>query len=234
MGRGSSKMSGGGGGGVTNAQTRMLAQIANKTRNLKNEQYRIIDENGNVVLLSKGKRHEVGVKVGDKRDNLPGAVSIHNHPDGGTFSDADLSEFGYGARAMAVASPEGTYILTNNKYGKKDQASGWLDMRNEMERQGITRERGFTEIRKEARNSPNLKRREAEMVRLSDQWVKKRESGAPTKELDSLSKKYEKKSEEYKQMLKDEERKIVTKPYHDFYKKNAKKYGFTYTFTPKK
>ena len=83
--------------GVTPLQNKTINQIANKTRNLKKEQYRIVNENGEIVLEKKGQEHEVSATLGEKREYLPGAVSIHNHPAGGTFSYPDLRDFGTGA-----------------------------------------------------------------------------------------------------------------------------------------
>ena len=137
--RGSSSGMSGGGGGVTSAQNKTVDQIVKRTRDLKNEQYRIIDENGEVVLERRGTRHEVTGTVGEKRQFMEGGVGIHNHPDGGTFSQDDLRDFGFGARQIVVASPEGTYKLTNTKYGQFDAKHGWHDMSEAMDRAGITR-----------------------------------------------------------------------------------------------
>lgn len=222
---------GSGGGGVTAAQNKTIDRLAKRTRDLKNEQYRIVNENGEVVLERKGTRSEVGGTVGEKRQYMPGAVGIHNHPDGGTFSEADLYDFGFGARQIVVASPEGTYKLTNTKYGTRDQASGWYDMKNAMDAAGVTRERSFMELRKEAQSQPAVARQMKAMTKTSDQWVKAREAGKPQATLDRLAAQYDRQSAKYKTMLKDAQRQAEVKPYHDFYRKNASKYGFKYEFT---
>lgn len=216
--------------GVTEAQNKAINRIAKRTRDFKNEQYRVINEDGEIVLEKKGGKGEVSATVGEKRQNLPGAVTIHNHPDGGTFSDSDLNEFGYGARQMVVASPEGTYKLTNVKYGTPDQYRGWHDMKNAMDVAGVTRERGFMEIRKEVGKIPAVARQAEAMSRTSDRWVKAREAGKPQATLDRLMTQYTRQEAKYKELRKSAERKVVTQPYHDFYRKNASKYGFKYEF----
>ena len=220
-----------GGAGVTAAQNKTVNQIVKRTRDLKNEQYRIIDENGDIVLERKGIRHEVGGTVGEKREFMEGGIGIHNHPDGGTFSEADLRDFGFGARQIVVASPEGTYKLTNVKYGQRDAKSGWLDMRNAMDAAGVTKEVSFTEINKKAQAVPKVKRAQETMTKTSTQWVKAREAGKPQATLDRLVTRYNKQSDTYKSLLKEARRQVEVQPYHDFYRKNASKYGFKYEFT---
>lgn len=222
---------GGSGAGVTAAQGKAVNRIANRTRNLKNEQYRVINENGEVVLEKRGNKDQVSATIGEKREHLPGAVTIHNHPDGGTFSDADLTEFGFGARQLVVATPEGTYKMTNTKYGTKDQSRGWYDMRNAMDAAGVTRERSALDIRNEAKKTPAVARQSAAMQRTSAQWVKARQEGKPQAVLDRLTAQYNRQDAKYKSLLKTAERKVETQPYHDFYRKNASKYGFKYEFT---
>lgn len=222
---------GSGGAGVTAAQNKTVDRLAKRTRDLKNEQYRIVNEDGEVVLERKGTRGEVSGTVGEKRQYMPGGVGIHNHPDGGTFSDADLKDFGFGARQIVVASPEGTYKLTNTKYGTKDQSKGWYDMQKAMDAAGVTRERSALAIRDEARQRPAVKKLSDAMNKTSAQWVEARQSGKPQATLDRLMGQFNRQQEKYKSALKAEERKIETKPYHDFYRKNASKYGFKYEFT---
>ena len=231
MGRGRSKFGGVAlGGGVTAAQTKAAMQIARKTRDLKNEQYRIISENGEIIGVSKGDKHSVAMTLGEKRDKLPGAITIHNHPEGGTFSTADLSEFGLGARQIVVASPEGTYKLTNQRYGTKQQSAGWYDMRADMERAGLNRERSSLELRRAAQNTPEAKKLSGQMSKISEKWVAGRKSGMPQKQQDKLMEQFNKKSDDYKKLVNKVERELEVKPFHDYYRKNAGKYGFKYEF----
>ena len=231
MGGRGSDFGGSGGAGVTAAQNKTIDRLAKRTRDLKNEQYRVVNENGEVVLEKKGGRREVSATVGEKRQYLPGAVTIHNHPDGGTFSDADLTEFGFGARQLVVASPEGTYKLTNTKYGTPNQSKGWYDMQKAMDAAGVTRERSALAIRDEARQRPAVKKLSDAMNRTSARWVEARQAGKPQATLDRLMGQFNRQQEKYKSALKAEERKVETQPYHDFYRKNASKYGFKYEFT---
>lgn len=232
MGRGRSKAASR--AGVTIKQAQTLARIANRTRNYKNEQYRIINEDGEIVLEKKGGQHEVAATVGEKREYMKGAVSIHNHPEGGTFSQYDFNDFGFGARQVVVASPEGNYILTNINYGTKRQYNGWVGLRDALDEAGITNEMSFTEINKKAQNYPNVKKLSTQLSNISGSWAKARESGEPKSKLDKYVEKYNKISQEYKEAIKVARRDAETKPYHDFYKKNASKYGFKYQFVPKK
>ena len=215
---------------MTAAQQKTINTIAKKTRHLKNEQYRIVNENGEVVLEKRGDAHSVAATVGEKRDHMPGRVSIHNHPDGGTFSIDDLSDIGYGARAIVAAAPEGNYILTDNLYGQWVKGKGWHNMRDAMEAAGLNQDRGFLDIRREAQKAPELVKLENRINNLSAEWVKGHKEGAPKDQQDRLYAEHDKLSKEYSKLLHEKEREIVTKPYHDWFKKNAKKYGFTYTF----
>ena len=216
---------------VTPAQDKTINRLANRTRNLKNEQYRIVNEDGEVVLEKRGNNHEVAATVGEKRRYMEGAVSIHNHPDGGTFSDADFSDFGFGARQIVVASPEGNYKMTNMKYGTPDQSRGWLELRNAMDAAGVTRDRSFTELRREAQNSPAYKKQGEKVSKLSNQWIEAKNAGKPQSVLDDIYKKYDEAAKVSSKILKQEERKAAVRPYDEFYKKNASKYGFKYEFT---
>lgn len=216
--------------GVTAAQNKTIKQLVKKTRDLKNEQYRIINENGEVVLEKRGGKHEVAATVGEKREYISGAVTIHNHPNGGTFSVDDLNEFGFGARQLVVASPEGTYILTNSRYGTKGQYNGWLDMKNAMNDAGVTKERSSLYYREKARQVPAVKRQMQAMQRTSAQWVKAKEAGKPQATLNRLAERYNRQNNKFKNLLRAAERKAETQPFHDFYKQNASKYGFEYEF----
>ena len=48
-----------------------------------------------------------------------------------------------------------------------------------------------------------------------------------------MARRYDALAKEYKEDLEAEQRRIVVKPYDDYYRKNAKKYGFSYSFTRK-
>lgn len=226
MGRGSSKAGGSGGINTNPKVEKQLNSIIKKTANLKNEQYRVIDENGDVVFYKKGKNDRVEMTVGDKRQYLDGSVTIHNHPDGGTFSSADLTDFGYGAKEIVVATPEGTYRLQNTKWGTKEQSNGWYNMREEITK--IDNSFSTANLIKESNKIMEKSKVGKEMRSTSEKWVKRRKEGASQSELDKIMNKYNDLEVKYKKELSDVRRKLETKPYHDYYKKNAKKYGFKY------
>lgn len=229
-GRGSNSESVTGSAGVTDAQLKTIGQIAKKTRNYKNEQYRAVNESGEVVLEKRGDGHSVTATVGEKRDTLRGAVTIHNHPDGGTFSTADLNDFGYGARAMYVAAPEGNYILENVRYGANDQYNGWYDMREAMENDNSLHFNSVLDVRKKAQEAPHIRALSEQMHKLSDRWVTLHDSGGSQVEMGKIADQYNKIEAVYKEQLKAEERRVEVEPYHNFLRANARKYGFRYTF----
>lgn len=103
-------------------------------------------------------------------------------------------------------------------------------MRNAMDAAGVTRERSALAIRDEVRKTPAVARQSAAMQRTSERWAKARQEGKPQATLDRLMGQFNRQQEKYKSMLKDAERKVETQPYHDFYRKNASKYGFKYEF----
>ena len=100
-----------------------------------------------------------------------------------------------------------------------------------MDAAGVTRERSFTELRKEAQSQPAVTRQMKAMQKTSESWVKARQEGKPQAVLDRLTAQYNRQEAKYKSLLKTAERKVETQPYHDFYRKNASKYGFKYEFT---
>lgn len=225
-----------GGDGVqhTKEQERTLKRIIRQTADLKKEQYRIIGKDGTVLLEKRGKEHEVSATVGEKRDLLPGAISIHNHPAGGTFSDDDLNEFGFGATEMVISSPEGVYRLINLRVGKKDQYAGWYNMRESARASGIYDDVSFLTVRRAAEATPRVKALSAKLAKISEQWVTGRKNGASQKVLDNLMAQYDKIAAEHKKVLQEETRKAEVGPAHEWYKKNAQKYGFKYVFEPRR
>ena len=217
----------------TEAQAKTISGIIRKTANLKKEQYRIVDGDGNVVLEGKGDRHEVKSTVGQKREHLPGNVSIHNHPDGGTFSADDLSDFGYGAREIVVASPEGEYSLVNAKYETKERYEGWHAMREAYEKACPNNLSGYEILQKARKNLENCEELQ-QMNAISHEFVQRKDRG---ESLDSLrdwlaTTDYNALEAKYKEKLKKEQRRIEVEPHDRFMKENAEKYGFIYTFTP--
>ena len=68
------------------------------------------------------------------------------------------------------------------------------------------------------------------MNKISEKWTKRRSEGASESELKKLSEQYFKLESEYKKTKQSVQRKLELKPYHDFLKSNAKKYGFIYEY----
>lgn len=220
-------------------QSKAINNIVKRTANLKKEQYRIVSPDGKILVESKGDKGSVGTTVGEKRDAFwgnEGSVSIHNHPEGGTFSSADLKDFGFGAAEIYATSAEGTYILTAKDPSAKGR-SGWYDMQerlmNELDGKDST-----TAIRKRAEQSPNIVALDKEISEKSaitlQQMNEMKANGATTDEINE----FVTNSEAYKLMeqrrveFKKELRRQEVAPYDEFYKKNADKYGFVYTFVP--
>lgn len=219
----------------TAAADKTLRQIAKRTANLKNEQYRIVDDDGNILVESKGDKHSVGTTVGEKRQYMDGATAIHNHPDGGTFSSSDFDDFGFGAKEIVVSTPEGTYSLVNKNMGKPNQKMGWVGLRDATRQiDSIESQKSTLHYRKQAENLPKMKKKQSQLDSLGQQYLDKKKAGASEAVLSGIYNKYDKLSKEYSAALRSEARRLETKVYDDFYKKNASKYGFTYSFTPNK
>lgn len=214
----------------TEAQAKTLKGIESRTRNLKKEQFRVVDREGNVVMQKQGDKNSVSYSVGEARDNFPGNITIHNHPDGGTFSSADLSDIGYGATEIRAASPEGTYTLRNLNYRTKwtEDQKGWMDMRNDIE--AASQEfKTHRQMKKELREPF-----EKQVKPISDKWAKMRAEGASQEELNKIAKEYTEKWDALKPQLEQAARQAYVDQYHRWYKANAGLYGFEYIFTPTK
>lgn len=221
------------------AVEKTVNQIIKRTANLKNEQYRIIDEDGNVILEKKGDKHSVGASVGEKRNAMwmddKEKTTIHNHPNGGTFSSSDFDDFGFGAKEVIAATPEGTYSLVNKNFGKKNAKEGWTKLRDATRKiDEVESNKSSLVNLKKAQDTVRNSRVGRELRATTDKWVKRRNEGASSAELQKLVDKSNKLQEQYSKAVQKEKRRLETQPYHDFYKKNAKKYGFEYTFTPTK
>lgn len=222
----------------TEAQERALKKILRRAASLKKEQYWIITPDGEIPVHKRGDKGSVSATVGEKREHLDKAISVHNHPVGGTFSDEDLNEFGFGATEMLVVGPDGVYSLANNNVGKKNQYSGWNDMREELRKEMTKWEDNWSFTAKRRQAKENLEKSKVgkeiskELHAVQQQWEERKNAGAEREELNKIyDEQYKPLLEEYSKRLKAEERRMETEPFHEFYKKNAKKYGFTYTFT---
>lgn len=212
----------------TEVQAKALKTIENRTRNLKKEQFRVVDRDGNVVMQKQGDRNSVSYSVGEARDNFPGNITIHNHPDGGTFSSADLSDIGYGATEIRAAAPEGTYTLRNINHGTKWTAEqkSWYEMRDDLDA-ASQNFKSSRELKKELRKPIDEK-----LQPLVQKWEKLRDSGAPMEEQRKVAEEYTKALDDMKPQLEQATRAAYVAQYHKWYQSNAGNYGFEYIFTP--
>lgn len=211
------------------AQAKTLKNIESRTRNLKKEQYRVVDRDGNVVLQKQGDQHSVSYTIGEAREHIPGNITIHNHPDGGTFSSSDLSDIGHGATEIRAAAPEGTYILRNARYGARYDAAKektWFDMRDDIDAASLdfkTDRQLKREIRKPF---------DEQLKPITQKWEKRKAEGASWDELNEIAKEYTTKADSFKPEIEAAARKAYVGQYHQWYQSNAGNYGLEYEFVP--
>lgn len=228
------------GGIVTSAQQKTLKQVAKRTANLKNEQFRIIDESGNVVLEKQGGKHEVASTVGEGRQYGEGSVAIHNHPGGngqygGTFSDADLHQFAYGVRAIQVSAPEGTYTLVNKNYNNKKRYAGWMGLREEH--LNVKAPESEFDVRKQVREKTKNSKTQKALDRINNTFMRirqKKGAEAANEYARKTKDQYDSLATRRRKEVDRETRRMMVQPYHEMFKKKAAKYGFKYTFVPNK
>lgn len=221
---------------IPEAQQKTLNRIIQKTKNLKNEQYRIVDKDGNVLLEKKGDNHSVSATVGEKRDFMEGSVSIHNHPTGGTFSSSDFSDFGYGATDIFATSPEGTYRLSAKDVNSKGSKGDWVKLRDDYE-QALNKDVSHLTLLQQARKNLNDTADTKLMNSINKKWVEIKEKKGieeANKYAETTKEEYDKAVERHKKAVEKEVRRLATTPHHEWLINNAKKYGYTYTFTPHK
>ena len=215
----------------TAAQEKTLKGIERRTRNLKKEQLRVVDRDGNVVMQKQGTKDSVSYKIGEAREHFPGNITIHNHPDGGTFSTADLSDIGHGATEIRAAAPEGTYILRNIRRGTRwvDGQKTWVDMRDDLDAAAFDFKSGYR-LKKEV--SESFKAENDTLKDISSRWSKARESGASQEELQKYVDEYTSLANDLRARVEVATRKAYTDQYHNWYKQNAMNYGLEYEFIP--
>lgn len=212
----------------TEAQDKTLRGIESKTRNLKKEQLRVVDREGNVILQKQGDKHSVQFSRGEARDTFYGNVTIHNHPSGGTFSTPDIASFGYGATEIRAAAPEGTYTLRNLSHGAKwnSNQKGWVEMKADLE-VAVNEFKSSRELKKELRKPYDEK-----LEPLTQKWLSLRNTGASIEEQNKVADEYTRTWDALKPQLEAEVRAAYVGQYDSWYKSNAGSYGFEYTFTP--
>ena len=216
----------------TREQESTLKGIETRTRNLKKEQLRVVDRDGNIILTKQGDKHSVSYSVGEARDNFHGNITIHNHPEGGTFSSSDLSDIGYGATEIRAASPEGTYILRNMRVGQKwSNQKSWYEMREDYEKASESFKQS-RQLKKEIREKHT--RENEQMKSLAEKWEKARNNGASQDELNAIANEYTKINDALKAVVESEVRTAFTNQHHNWIKANSVNYGLEYEFRPTK
>ena len=216
---------------VTPQQDKELRKIEKRIANLKNEQSFIVGQNGEILAQAKGDKHSVSMTVGTKREFLNGAISLHNHPAGGTFSSDDLDDFGFGATELRVSTPEGTYTLKNQRYGRGELNGGWLGMRDALEK-AVPSNISAVDLMKQA--DANLKGNETrrKIDEIAQNWVKMKDAGASDEILRAYFNEsgYDELTKQAQKERKEEIRRLEVEPFHDFYKTHAEEYGFKYSY----
>jgi len=221
---------------IPEAQQKTLNRIIQKTKNLKNEQYRIVDKDGNILLERKGDNSSVAGTVGEKREFMMNNIGIHNHPDGGTFSSEDFKDFGWGATDIVVASPEGVYKLSADDIKGNNSHGRWLDMKEAYERD-LGKDVSSLALLQQARKNLSDTEDTKLMNNITKKWAEIKEKKGieeAYKYADATKNDYDNAAERHKKAVEKEARRIGVAPYHEWLIKNAKKYGYTYTFTPHK
>lgn len=218
----------------TGAQKETLDRIARLTRNNKFEHLKVVDKDGNVLMTKSGDEESVRFSAVEAREHFKGNVTIHNHPAGGTFSDADLKMLGYGVTEIRVAAPEGDYIMRNVDLKYKNGGARWRGLVEKLEAAEVKLKNPI-QFEKDAYEKFAGTRKHLEAI--SDKWMKMKESGASQDELDKVYQEYNVADKawrkEYKPKIKKEVRAMWVKQYHDFYVENAAKYNIEYIFIPK-
>lgn len=216
------------------AANKTLQKIIKRIGNYKNEQHFIVGQDGTILLNTKGGKHMVATTVGQMREHGKGAIDIHNHPAGGTFSAPDLNKFGYGVTEILATGPDGTYCLRNLRVGKPDQYDGWYDMQQAYEAE-IPSEVSWFELSRKAdenlKDSPLRKR----LDEINKRGVKMMNEGVPMEQVRAYMAEvdYDGLLKRIKEEREAEIRRLEVEPAHEFFKKNAARFGFEYTFTPR-
>lgn len=221
----------------TEAQAKTLKSIETRTRNLKKEQLRVVDRDGNVIMQKQGDAWSVSYKIREARDNFPGNITIHNHPAGGTFSSPDLTDFGHGVTEIRAATPEGTYIMRDIRHGAKynlAKEKTWYDMKEDIENtsQSFKNERLlYKDIKEKYQDDFQEK-----VSSWAHKWANAKDNGASQETLQKYADEYNKANDawnkEMKPKIKKEVRAAYVDQYHQWYKSNAHNYGMEYEFIP--
>lgn len=211
----------------------VVKEAANKIRNLDHEEMFIISPEGRRRYSKVGESGQVTNKIGDMRENAPGAVLMHNHPSGGTFSSSDLHELGYMPKEIRAITPEGDYVMRSASDG---EMPNWVGLKDSLEsvQDGFKSE---IQLRKEIYKQKYEDSYNREVGSFAQKWVDAKDSGAPKETLDELYGEWSKANDKWNEEHPKEERNAeATKAYldqwHQYYQEHAEEYGIDYKFEP--
>lgn len=147
-------------------------------------------------------------------------------------------------KEIVAVAQEGTYRLINRKHGTKEARDGWLPMRERLKEMKERRDATTFDLKIQAQKNLENSRTNKSINAISNKFEKIRKTKGneeAAKYLKSVGNKYDilrnkRKNEVEQEMrrLTQEMRRLETQWYHDFYKKHAREYGFTYVFEKKK
>lgn len=106
-------------------------------------------------------------------------------------------------------------------------------MQEALEKSGATKEVSYLDLRRQAEKVPEVVKLRNQLADNSNKWMQARNSGQSQEVQQRYVDEYNRLQAQYSALLRSEIRKAETAPYHNFYTKNARKYGFEYKFVPK-
>lgn len=110
-----------------NART-VIEQFESRRYGMKSEYSRFIDSNGNIIEDNHGGKSTVGASYNAR---MTADAMSHNHPRGngvigGTFSDADISNFArFNQKTYRATAKEGTYSISKTGFFNKRVATDY-------------------------------------------------------------------------------------------------------------
>ena len=212
----------------------VVREAADQIRNLDHEELVVIDSDGRMNHYAVGDEGEVRTTVGAMREHATGAVIMHNHPSGGTFSPQDLHQLGYRPSEIRIATADGDYVMrsadgTVPHWPKLQDAilnAEWDDFKEPYQ------------LRNEIYEQKYKASYDAEVTSIADRWIKQRNEGASQETLDATLKEWEKADKKWRKKHPKKEReaeaeRAYREQYHKFYMEHAAEYGIDYSFEPK-
>ena len=210
-------------------------EAADQIRSLDHEESFIVGPDGHMRHYNVGEEGHVTSTIGEMREHAPGAVVMHNHPHGGTFSPDDLHTLGYGPSEMRAVTRDGDYVMRSMQ---GDQTPHWPGLRDAVE---AAAEHEFLEpyqLRNKIFEEKYRPSYDAEVNSIADRWIKQKESGASKETLDATFKEWQDAEAAWlkkhpKEDREKEANEAYANQYHEFYREHAAEYGIEYEFIPK-